>query len=108
VRNIYGADRGGQVPVVYGYSLGIQREISKGVTIDVADVSTAGLRLVTARYVTPFLQTYLHRRLTGSRKLRGGVVPLVEPNLPPEYAAAGHSFSGWYAYQQNSLDLYKS
>ena len=37
----------------------------------------------------------------------GGVVPAVEPNLPPEYAAAGYAFSGRYAYTQNFLSPYK-
>jgi hypothetical protein len=105
---IYGADRSGQVPVVYSYSLGIQREISKGVTLDVAYVGTAGRHLVTARDINTIpYGTAFTRAAQDPANFPGGVVPLVEPNLPPEYAAAGYSFSGQYAYQQNYLDPYK-
>ncbi len=105
---IYGADRSGQVPVVYSYSLGIQQEIGDGVTLDVAYVGTAGRHLVTARDLNaiPYGTTFT-RAAQNPANFPGGVVPAVEPNLPPEYAAAGYSFSGIYAYQQNYLSPYK-
>jgi hypothetical protein len=105
---IYGAERSGQVPVVYSYSLGVQQEIGGGMTLDIAYVGTQGRHLVTARdlntipYGTTFTQA-----AQNPANFPGGVVPAVEPNLPPEYAAAGYKFSGQYAYQQNFLDPFK-
>lgn len=105
---IYGANVSGQVPSVYSYSLGVQREIGSGVTLDVAYVGTLGRHLVTARdlntipYGTTFTQA-----AQNPANFPGGVVPTVEPNLPPEYAAAGYNFSGRYAYTQNYLSPYK-
>ncbi len=105
--NIIGADQSGQVPVVYSYSLGIQREMGAGVTLDIAYVGTQGRHLVTDRNINsiPYGTTF-QRSAQDPSQYAGGVVPLVEPNLPPEYAAAGYSFSGRYAYQQNYLAPY--
>ena len=105
---IYGADVSGQVPVTYSYSLGVQREIAKGVTLDVAYVGTLGRHLVTARDINtiPYGTTFT-RAAQNPANYAGGVVPNSEPNLPPEYAAAGYSFSGKNAYQQNFLSPYK-
>ena len=105
--NIIGADQSGQVPVVYSYSLGFQRDLGSGVTLDVAYVGTMGRHLVTDRNINsiPYGTTFTKAAQDPSR-YAGGVVPNVEPNLPPEYAAAGYSFSGTYAYQQNYLAPY--
>jgi hypothetical protein len=105
--NIIGADQSGQVPVVYSFSLGIQRELGSGVTLDVAYVGTMGRHLVTDRNINsiPYGTAFTKAAQDPSR-FAGGVVPNVEPNLPPEYAAAGYSFSGTYAYQQNYLAPY--
>lgn len=108
LNGIYGADRSGQVPVTYSYSLGVQRDIFAGTTLDVAYVGDFGRHLVTARDLNtiPYGTTFT-RAAQNPANFAGGVVPLVEPNLPPEYAAAGYSFSGKYAYPQNYLDPYK-
>lgn len=108
LNGIYGADKSGQVPSVYSYSLGVQREIAGGVTLDVAYVGTTGRHLVTARDINtiPYGTTFT-RAAQNPANFPGGVVPAVEPNLPPEYAAAGYSFSGRYAYTQNYLSPYK-
>ncbi|MFC6646499.1 Plug and carboxypeptidase regulatory-like domain-containing protein [Granulicella cerasi] len=105
---IYGADRSGQVPVTYSYSLGVQREVGGGVSLDVAYVGNVGRHQVTARDLNtiPYGTTFT-RAAQNPANFAGGVVPTVEPNLPPEYAAAGYSFSGQYAYQQNYLSPYK-
>ncbi len=105
---IYGADISGQVPVTYSYSLGIQREVGSGITLDVAYVGNVNRHQVTARDINtiPYGTTFT-RAAQNPANFAGGVVPAVEPNLPPEYAAAGYSFSGQYAYQQNFLSPYK-
>ncbi len=108
LNGIYGADVSGQVPVTYSYSLGIQREVVKGTTLDVAYVGNVGRHLVTARDLNtiPYGTTFT-RAAQNPANFPGGVVPAVEPNLPPEYAAAGVNFSGRYAYAQNYLSPYK-
>ncbi len=105
---IYGADVNGQVPTVYSFSLGIQREILHETTLDVAYVGTQGRHLVTARDLNtiPYGTTFTAAAQDPSQ-FSGGVVPNVEPNLPPEYAAAGYNFSGRYSYAQNYLSPYK-
>ena len=105
---VIGAERSGQVPVVYSYSLGIQREFFSGITLDVAYVSTLGRHLVTQRDANalPYGTTFM-RAAQNPATFPGGVVPAVEPNLPPEYAAAGYAFSGQHAYTQNYLLPYK-
>jgi hypothetical protein len=105
--NIVGADQSGQVPVVWSYSLGIQREVGAGITLDVAYAATDGRHLVTDRNINsiPYGTTFQQSAQDPSQ-YAGGVVPAVEPNLPPEYAAAGYKFSGRYAYQQNYLAPY--
>ncbi|MFP5276902.1 MAG: carboxypeptidase regulatory-like domain-containing protein [Acidobacteriota bacterium] len=101
---IIGADRAGQVPTVYSFSLGIQRDLGSGFALDVAYVGTMSRHLVTARDINtiPYGTTFT-KAAQNPANFQGGVVPDVEPNLPPEYAAAGYSFSGQYAYPDNYL-----
>lgn len=108
LNGIYGADVNGQVPTVYSYSLGIQREVGGGTTLDVAYVGTLGRHQVTARDINtiPYGTTFT-RAAQDPSQFPGGVVPTIEANLPPEYAAAGYSFSGQHAYTQNYLSPYK-
>jgi hypothetical protein len=97
--NIVGADRHGQVPTVYSYSFGIQRELAKGTTLDIAYVGTMGRHLVTARNLNTIPYGYTFTAAAQDpANFPGGVVPAAEPGLPPEYQAAGLNFSGQYAY----------
>lgn len=105
--SIIGADRAGQVPTVYSYSLGVQREAGSGITYDIAYVGTQSRHLITNRDINTIpYGTAFTKAAQNPANFPGGVVPDVEPNLPPEYAAAGYSFSGTYAYPQNYLDPY--
>ena len=106
--SVIGADRSGQVPVVYSYSLGVQREVLSGITLDIAYVGDVGRHLVTQHdeNALPYGTTF-QRAAQDPSTFPGGVVPAVEPNLPPEYAAAGYNFSGQHAYTQNYLLPYK-
>ncbi len=105
---IYGADQNGKVPVVYSFSLGVQRELGSGTVLDVSYVGSLSRHLVTARDLNaiPF-GTAFTAAAQNPANFPGGVVPAVEPNLPPEYAAAGFSFSGIYSYPTNYLVPYK-
>ncbi|MBZ5540018.1 MAG: carboxypeptidase regulatory-like domain-containing protein [Acidobacteriia bacterium] len=113
--NVYGAARDGKVPTVYSFSLGVQREIARGTTLDVAYVGTLSRHLVTARDINaiPYgyaftaaaqdpanYTDYCASPLPGDPCTNG--IPAVEPGLPPVYAAAGYNFSGAYAYGRQS------
>jgi hypothetical protein len=104
---IIGADREGKVPTVYSYSLGVQREIALGFSFDIAYVGSISRHLVTARDVNtiPYGTTFT-KAAQNPANFAGGVVPDVEPNLPPEYTAAGYKFSGQYSYPTNYLAPY--
>lgn len=108
LNGIYGADVSGQVPVTYSYSLGVQREVGGGVTLDISYVGNSTRHQVTARDLNtiPYGTTFT-RAAQNPANFAGGVVPEVEPNLPPEYRAAGYNFSGQYAYAQNYLSPFK-
>jgi hypothetical protein len=109
-KNIIGAARDGKVPTVYSFSLGIQREIARGTTIDVAYVGSLGRNLVTSRdinaipYGTAFSRaaqdpanftSYCSEPAANNPCTNG--IPAVEPGLPTMYSAAGYSFSGAYS-----------
>ncbi|HVZ18183.1 MAG TPA: carboxypeptidase regulatory-like domain-containing protein [Terriglobales bacterium] len=117
---IYGAAPNGKVPTVYSYSLGVQHELGWGTTMDVAYVGTLSRHLVTARDINaipygttftaaaqnPAAYTDYCANPAANNPCTNGV-PAVEPNLPPEYAAAGLNFSGINAYNTNYLVPYK-
>jgi len=97
-KNIIGADRDGHVPTIYSFSLGIQHEITEGTTFDLAYVGSLSRHLITSRDINsvPFGYAFT-AAAQDPNNFVGGVVPAVEPNLPPIYAAAGYNFSGAYA-----------
>ena len=105
--SITGADRSGQVPTVYSYSLGVQREAGWGVSYDIAYVGTQSRHLITNFDINTIpYGTAFTKAAQNPANFAGGVVPDVEPNLPPEYSAAGYSFSGQYAYAADYLAPY--
>jgi hypothetical protein len=100
---VLGAARDGKVPTVYSFSLGVQHELGKGTTFDLAYVGTLSRHLVTSRDINAIpYGTAFTRAAQDPNNFPGGVVPAVEPNLPSIYAAAGLSFSGLYAYGRPS------
>jgi hypothetical protein len=105
--SIFGAEQSGKVPTVYSFSVGIQRDLGAGTTLDLAYVGTMSRHLVTARDINavPYGTTFTAAAQNPANF--GGVVPAVEPNLPPEYAAAGLNFSGAYAYPTAYLVPFK-
>ncbi len=97
-KNIIGADKNGKVPTVYSFSLGIQHEIAKGTTLDIAYVGTQSRHLVASRDINSVPYGYSFTAAAQDpANFPGGVVPSVEPNLAPVYSSAGYSFSGAYA-----------
>ena len=96
--SIVGAEKNGKVPVVYSFSLGVQRELARGTTLDVAYVGTVGRHMVTARNLNqvPYLTAFTAAAQDPAKF--GGPVPSVEPGLADAYAQAGFNYSGSYAY----------
>lgn len=105
--NILGVSRNGEVPTIYSFSLGVQRDIGWGTTVDVAYVGSLSRHLVQTRNLNavPYGTTF-QRFAQDPTKFEGGVVPEVEPDLPDAYRNAGYSFSGRYAYDTNLLRPY--
>jgi Carboxypeptidase regulatory-like domain/TonB-dependent Receptor Plug Domain len=110
--NILGADRNGQVPTVYSFSLGVQHELDKNTTLDIAYVGTLSRHLVTSRdinaapYGTAFQAQNQNPNCTdpnGNLVFPGGVVPAVQPGLQPQYAAAGFNFNGYCTFGFNNF-----
>ncbi len=106
--SIVGAQKDGKVPAVYSFSLGLQRELGRGTTLDVAYVGTLGRHLVTARNLNqvPYLTSFSHAAQDPS-KYPGGVIPAVEPALPTEVAQAGFNYAGDLAFDPEFLVPYK-
>jgi hypothetical protein len=105
--NVLGASKDGQVPTVYSFSLGVQRELGSGTTLDVAYVGTLSRHLVTSRdinaapYGAAFQRAVQNPNCTdnnGNLVFPGGVVPAVQPGLQPQYAAAGFAFNGFCTF----------
>jgi carboxypeptidase family protein/TonB-dependent receptor-like protein len=102
--NVTGAARDGKVPTIYNFSLGIQREIGRGISIDVAYVGSLSRHLVQTRNLNSVPYGFLFTRAAQNpSKYPGGVVPDIEPNLPAAYSAAGLKFSGQNAYPIQQL-----
>jgi hypothetical protein len=108
-KNIIAAAKNGKVPTIYSFSLGVQHEIARDTTIDIAYVGTLSRHLVTSRDINavPYGYAFTYAAQDpanyadycsqlGSNCDANGIPP-VEPYLPPVYAAAGYSYSGAYA-----------
>jgi Carboxypeptidase regulatory-like domain/TonB-dependent Receptor Plug Domain len=102
-KNIIGASKDGHVPTVYNYSLGIQRVLFSGTTLDVAYVGNVGRHLVTARDINTIPYGYAFTAAAQDPNACGwnGTVG-TDPYLLPQYAAAGYSYSGICALGHDS------
>ncbi len=99
--SILGAARDGKVPTVYSFSLGLQQEIGRGTTLDIAYVGSISRHLVTSRNINavPYGAGFQRANQDPNCSLwNGGGVPAVQPNLQQQYIDAGYSFNGWCAY----------
>ncbi len=93
-------------PNVYSFNLGIQRNVGKGVVVDIAYVGSLGRNLeqVINLNAVPYGATFK----AGSQNLflYNNSIPSVQSALPPPYAAAGLSFDGVNALPQDFLRPY--
>lgn len=101
---IVGADRKGQVPTVYSFSLGVQQELGRGTTLDVAYVGTQSRHLVTSRDINAIPYGYAFTAAAQDPTACGwnGTVG-TDPYLAGSaYQAAGFSYTGICALGRNS------
>lgn len=105
--NVVAAERSGRVPTVHSFSLGVQRELGWGSTLDIAYVGTLGRHLVTSRNLNqiPYLTAFSAGAQDPSKF--GGPVPGVEPDLPTAYSDAGFNYSGNFAFDPQFLVPYR-
>jgi hypothetical protein len=81
-------------PIMYSYSIGVQRDLGKGTVIDVSYVGGKSRNLPRKTNLnTPDYGITFKAAAQDPTKFAGGV-PAVEPGLPSIYSAAGLSFSG--------------
>jgi len=102
--NIVGADRAGQVPTVYSFSLGVQQSIGRGTTLDVAYVGTQSRHLVTSRDVNAIPYGYAFTAAAQDPNACGwnGTVGTDPYIAGSPYQAAGYSYTGICALGHNS------
>ena len=106
--SVVAASPDGKVPTIYNYSIGVQRSLGWGTTIDVAYVGSVSHHLVTSRNLNqiPYL-TAFSREAQDPSKYPDGVVPAIEPDLPQAYLDAGFNYSGNYAFDAPFLVPYR-
>jgi hypothetical protein len=93
-------------PNMYSYNLGIQRNVGKGVVVDVAFVGSLGRNLEQVINVNavPYGATFLPS--SQNLYLYSNVIPKVQSGLPAAYSAAGLNFDGVNALPQDFLRPY--
>jgi hypothetical protein len=80
---------------IYSYSVGVQRELGKGIVLDVAYVGTMTRNNPRQTDINvPGYGLLFTAAAQDPTRYANGVVPAVEPNLPPAHRDAGLAFSG--------------
>ncbi len=104
IPTVVGVDQGGELPAVYTYSLGVQRNLGWNTAVDVAYVGTLGRHLARQRNLNslPYGTTF-SRAAQDPTQFANGVIPAVQPNLPAAYSQAGINFTGQFALPVNFL-----
>jgi hypothetical protein len=96
-----------KVPTVYSLSLGVQRDLGKGIVVDVAYVGSRSRNnpRQTDLNAIPY-GTMFRADAQDPTRFPGGVVPVTEPGLPAVYRDAGLAFTGTNALNPNLLRPY--
>ena len=105
---VVGVDPNAKWPSVYSYSVGVQRDLGRGVTVDVAYVGTQSRNNPRRANlnVLPYGTTFQSSAQDPTR-FSTGTVPGVEPALPAIYQTAGVPFSGQFALPIDFLRPYQ-
>jgi outer membrane receptor protein involved in Fe transport len=108
ITQVVGMDEAGEVPTVYSYSVGVQRDIGRGIVVDVAYVGSQSRHNPRQRNLNalPYGRTFQASAQDPTR-FAGGVVPAVEPGLPAAHRDAGLNFSGQFALPIDFLRPYQ-
>lgn len=95
ISSVVGVDPGGELPTIYTYSLGVQRNIGWGTAVDISYVGNVARHLVRQRNLNavPYF-TAFRAAAQDPTRFAGGVVPASEPGLPTAYSQAGFGFTG--------------
>ncbi len=104
--NVVGYTREQKVPTVYSYSLGVQRDLGAGIVLDVAYVGTQSRHNPRQTDINAVPYGAMFTRQGQDPTRYGGLVPVVEPNLPQAYRDAGLAFSGANALNPDQLRPY--
>jgi hypothetical protein len=96
------------VPTVYSYSIGVQRDIGKGIVVDLAYVGSQSRNNPRQRNMNalPYAATF-QRSAQDPTRFADGVVPAVEPGLPTAHRDAGLGYSGQFALPIDFLRPYQ-
>ena len=105
--SVFGYAKDGNIPTVYSFSLGVQRELPYNTVIDIGYVGSISHHLIQQRNLNaiPYLTTFQRSAQDGTR-FAGSTTPSVEPGLPSAYSAAGFAFSGANALPVDFLRPY--
>ena len=107
-QTVVGVDPNAKWPAVYSYSAGVQRDIGRGITVDVAYVGSQSrnnprrLNLNAVPYGTTFTAA-----AQDPTRYATGTVPSTEPGLPAIYQSAGLPFTGQFALPIDFLRPYQ-
>jgi hypothetical protein len=104
--DVVGYRREQKVPTVYSFSLGVQRDLGRGIVLDLAYVGTRSRNNPRQTNLNAIPYGTMFRRDAQNPAAFGGAVPDVEPNLPQAYRDAGLSFTGANALNPNLLRPY--
>jgi outer membrane receptor protein involved in Fe transport len=105
---VVGVDPNAKWPAVYSYSGGVQRDLGRGVILDVAYVGTQSRNNPRRANlnVLPYGTTFQASAQDPTRYATG-TVPTLEPGLPAAYQSAGLPFSGQFALPIDFLRPYQ-
>jgi hypothetical protein len=96
----------GDIPTVYSYSLGVQRDLGFGMVVDVAYVGTLSRHLFQQRNLNAIPYGYLFTAAGQDPTQFGGSVPAFDPDIPQAYKDAGLAFDGSKALPDNLIKPY--
>ncbi|GAC1701414.1 MAG: hypothetical protein NVS9B4_04630 [Candidatus Acidiferrum sp.] len=92
---VSGYTRNSHFPMVYSYSIGVQRNIGAGTVLDVSYVgSQSRHNMRRFNLNAPAYGTAFTAGAQDPTQYANGVIPASEPALPSEYLAAGVKFAG--------------
>jgi hypothetical protein len=107
-QNTIGFSSDGNIPVIYNYSLGVQRNLGWKTMLDVAYVGNVTRHLPATRNINAVPLGAAFRRENQDRsQFALNTIPTVQANLPAAYTAANLSYTGSLALAAQYLRPYQ-